>query len=106
MIADADYFPEVLQVVPLERHEILVYFDDGSIHRFDVEPLLDRPVFQPLRDLPLFRSTLTVIHGTVAWDLRGDRDESACVDLDPLVLYRETSEVEEPAWLREPARLP
>ena len=103
MIEDARYFPEVLQVVPTQGYEILLYFDDGSIHRFDVEPLLDRPVFRPLRDPALFRSALTLIHGTVAWDLRGDRDETSCVDLDPLALYRETPEVEEPSWLRDPA---
>jgi hypothetical protein len=104
MIEHDAYFPEVLQVVPLDGYRILVYFDDGTIHRYDVEPLLDQSVFAPLRDVKLFRSTLTVMGGTVAWDLRGDRDESACIDLDPLALYRETPEVEEPAWLREPAR--
>ena len=77
MMEQEAYFPRVLQAVPLEGYRILVYFGDGTIHRCDVEPFLDQPVFAALRDSTLFRSALTVIGGTVAWDLRGDRDESA-----------------------------
>ena len=35
------------------------YFDDGSIRQFDVAPLLDGPVFQPFKDVELFRHALT-----------------------------------------------
>lgn len=61
MIDNPNYMPQVLQViaVPGDGYLILLYFDDGSIHQYDVAPLLDQPVFRPLRDRALFRRTLT-----------------------------------------------
>ena len=102
MIDHPDYMPEVLQVIaaPGDGYRILLYFDDGSIHQFDAAPLLDQPVFRPLRDRALFRRALTVLNGTAAWDLAGTRDETRCIDLDPLVLYRTTPEIDEPAWVK------
>ena len=52
MIDNPNYMPQVLQVIaaPGDDYVILLYFDDGSIHQYDVEPLLDQPVFRPLRD--------------------------------------------------------
>ena len=99
MIDNPNYMPQVLQVIaaPGDDYVILLYFDDGSIHRYDVEPLLDQPVFRPLRDRSLFRRALTVLNGTAAF--AGTRDETRCIDLDPLVLYRTTPEIEEPAWV-------
>ena len=101
MIDHPNYMPEVLQVIaaPGAGYRILLYFDDGSIHQFDAAPLLDQPVFRPLRDRALFRRALTVLNGTAAWDLAGTRDETRCIDLDPLVLYRTTPEIDEPAWI-------
>ena len=101
MIDHPNYMPEVLQVIaaPGAGYRILLYFDDGSIHQFDAAPLLDQPVFRPLRDRALFRRALTVLNGTAAWDLAGTRDETRCIDLDPLVLYRTTPEIDEPAWV-------
>ena len=101
MIDNPNYMPKVLQVIaaPGDDYVILLYFDDGSIHQCDVEPLLGQPVFRPLRDRSLFRRALTVLNGTAAWDLAGTRDETRCIDLDPLVLYRTTPEIEEPAWV-------
>jgi hypothetical protein len=101
VIDNPNYMPQVLQVIaaPSDGYLILLYFDDGSIHQYDVEPLLDQPVFRPLRDRSLFRRTLTVLNGTAAWDLCGTRDETRCIDLDPRVLYRTTPEIEEPAWV-------
>lgn len=99
MITDPQYYPEVLQVVAGTDHELFVYFNDGSIHRFDASALLGGEVFAPLRDPETFRRTLTVINRTVAWDLGGDRSPDRCVDLDPISLYRDSPEVEEPPFL-------
>ena len=101
MMNNPMYYPEVIQVVPGDRFEIFVYFNDGSIHLFDVEPLLKDPVFQAVSDEETFRRTLTVMGQTVAWDIQGNRDPHACIDLDPLELYRSTPVVAEPDWLRE-----
>ena len=104
MIDHPDYMPQVLQVIaaPGDGYGILLYFDDGSIHQYDVAPLRDQPVFRPLRDRAVFRQALTVLNGTAAWDLAGARDETRCIDLDPLVLYRTTPEIDEPAWVAGP----
>ncbi len=99
MITSPSYFPQVLQVVAGDDYELFVYFDDGSIHRTDVRPLLAGEVFAPLRDPQVFRVALTVMNGTVAWDVSRTRDPTKCIDLDPLVLYRDTPTVPEPAWL-------
>jgi hypothetical protein len=99
MITDPRYFPEVLQVIPAPEYHVLVYFDDGSIHDFDAQPLLEHGVFAPLKDERRFRTTITVMNGTLAWDLQGNRDETACLDVDPLVIYRESPEVDEPSWV-------
>lgn len=104
MITDPRYFPEVLQVIPAPDNHVLVYFDDGSIRHFDARPLLEKEVFVPLQDDERFRSTITVMNGTLAWDLHGNRDETACLDVDPLVIYRESPEVEEPEWVERKPR--
>ena len=30
---------------------------------------------------------MTVMNGSVAWDLEGNRDATKCIDIDPFVLY-------------------
>ena len=84
------FFPHVLQVVPTDDYQVYAYFNDGSVRLFDVKPLI-KPgtVFEPLADISFFKNTLTVINHTVAWDMKGDRDPTACVDLDPLVLFEQ-----------------
>ena len=101
MIEDPNYMPEVVQVIatPACDYQMILYFDDGSIRRFDAAHLLDGPVFQPLKDRELFRRALTVMNGTAAWDIAGTRDEWQCIDLDPVVLYRESQEIDEPDWV-------
>jgi len=82
------FYPFVLQVVPTDDYKIYSYFNDGSIRLFNVKPLIKpNTVFEPLIDIEFFKSRATIINGTAAWDITGNRDETACVDLDPLVLF-------------------
>ena len=39
------------------------------------------------------------MNGTAAWDIAGTRDEWQRINLDPLVLYRESQEIDEPDWV-------
>ena len=95
------YIPEVVQVVPGTGHQMYVYFDDGSIHLYDAAPLIrEGTVFEPLKDERVFRSSLTVMNGTAAFDLTGKRDPYDCVDIAPEELY-DGRVVEDP--LEEPA---
>ena len=90
------FFPSVLQVVPTDDYKIYSYFNDGSIRLYDVKPLIKPDtVFEPLSEINFFKSRATVMNGTAAWDITGNRDETACVDLDPLVLFN-TPAVDDP----------
>lgn len=82
-----EYFPTVVQVVPLDNFHVQVFFDDGKIVEYDAIEDLQTELFESLRDIKVFKETCTVMNGTLAWDLFGNRDESNCIDIDPFTLY-------------------
>lgn len=45
------------------------------------------PVFRPLRNRKTFLSTMTVINGTLAFDVAGNHNEYKCVDIDPETIF-------------------
>jgi hypothetical protein len=92
-------YPEVIQVIPTEDYKVYVYFDDGRIKLFDASELIQKGVFAQLRDKTKFMKTCRVLNGTLAWDIMENYDEAACLDLDPLELYRSCPEVDEPTWM-------
>ena len=80
--------PAILQAVPGDHFTVYAYCNDGAVRLVDVKPLIARGgVFAPLADADFFRSRLTILNDTVSWDLTGDRDPAACVDLDPAQIY-------------------
>ncbi|MBD5479604.1 MAG: DUF2442 domain-containing protein [Lachnospiraceae bacterium] len=79
--------PKIVQVVPTEEHTVYVYFEDGKIVCYDVIPLLDKEAFAVLREVEYFIKTCTIMNGTLAWDVAGNRDNTACIDIDPETLY-------------------
>jgi hypothetical protein len=56
-----------------------IVFDTGEKRTVDLEPFLQGPIFQPVRDDPEAFEAVRIIGGTVAWDSGGD--------IDPDVLY-------------------
>ena len=89
--------PQVVQVLAGGDFTVYVYFLDGAIRLLDAKPLLKHGgVFAPLCDKNTFRNSLTVMNGTVAWDLEGTRNVSACIDLDPCELYDSCPSVADP----------
>lgn len=82
-----EYFPTVVQVIPLDNYHVQVFFDDGKIVDYDAGNDLDNEIFAPLKDIQLFKDRCTVLNHTLAWDMAGNRDISACIDIDPFVLY-------------------
>lgn len=80
-------FPEIVQVVPNDNYTVTVHFEDGKIVLYNVAPLLDKKIFQPLIDKNIFVNACTIINETLAWDLEGNRDASKCIDIDPETLY-------------------
>ena len=85
---DSCFFPEVLQVVPGDNYTVYAYFNDGTVRCYDASELvMGTGVFAQLRDRKVFVDALTVMNGTVAWDIAGNRDATKCIDIDPFVLY-------------------
>ena len=82
------YFPTVVQAVPGDGYQVYAYFTDGSIHLYDMKPLVSRGgVFALLKDKVYFDARLTVLNGTIAWDMTGELDASNCIDIDPFDVY-------------------
>jgi hypothetical protein len=72
--------PDVKAAVALEPYIGRVLFVDGEVRDVDVEPILDGPVFTPLRDVEEFRKVgVDEETRTVAWPNGAD--------LDPDVIY-------------------
>ncbi|WP_066456723.1 DUF2442 domain-containing protein [Anaerotruncus rubiinfantis] len=84
-----DYIPVVIQAVASDDYKVYAYFDDGSIKCLDMSERLDKEIFLPLRDIGVFKNTLTVLNDTVAWDLTGRHDPADCIDIDPLTVYEQ-----------------
>ena len=85
---DKMFIPEVLQAVPADGYRVYAYFNDGSIHLYDMSPSIKKGgVFERICDKAVFDSALTVMNGTIAWDLSGDRDPKQCVDIDPYTVF-------------------
>ena len=81
-----DYFPEIVQVVPHNDHTVSIYFSDGKIVCYDVNPYLNDGVFKSLKDEKTFIDSCTIMNDTLAWDINNG-DASACIDIDPETLY-------------------
>lgn len=80
-------FPKVVQVIPTKDYSIYVYFEDGKIVYYDMLPMIEKEVFQLLKNLDVFMNACTVMNDTLAWDIQGNRDNTACLDIDPDTLY-------------------
>ena len=76
-----EYFPTVVQVIPLDNYHVQVFFDDGKIVDYDTTQDLKSS------NIENFKNTCTVMNGTLAWDISGKMDESDCIDIDPFTLY-------------------
>ena len=65
---DPRFYPEVYQAVAGKDYTVYAYMNDGSVRKFDVKPLIKKGgVFKKIEDKEIFKNTLTVLNGTVAW---------------------------------------
>lgn len=87
-------FPKVVQVVPMKNYSVYVYFEDGKIVCYDMTEMLNKEVFSILKDIEIFMDTCTILNDTLAWDIKGNRDNTACLDIDPDTLYELPAEQE------------
>jgi hypothetical protein len=75
----------ILHIVEVEvcgPHSLSMLFNDGVRKRVDLTPLLNGPVFEPLKD-PAYsaRVTLDPVAGTVVWPNGADLAPEALCDL-------------------------
>lgn len=82
--------PSVKTAIPLEPYVVRVVFGDGEVRDVDIEPLLDGPVFEALRDVTAFAQVRVDEYGeTIVWPNGAD--------LDPDVLYGIAAPASRPA---------
>ena len=94
-----EYYPEVVQSVAGPGKTVYAYFSDGKITKLDMSSALAAGgVFSALADDSFFRDALTVLNGSVAWDVSGNYDPTTCIDIDPFVAY-EAERAEDPLEL-------
>lgn len=92
-----ELMPAVVQAVPGDDFTVYAYCNDGAVRLVDVKPLIAKGgVFAPLSDVEFFRERLTILNDTVAWDITGDRDPTACVDLDADQIFAKAPIVTDP----------
>ena len=87
---------KIIQVIPTKDFKVYLYFENGKIKLFNAFELINKGIFKQISETDFFVSRCTVLNDTLAWDLKGDYDDTACLDLDPEELYRACPEVKEP----------
>lgn len=80
---------EIKSAYPVGSHHLILEFDTGEYRVVNVHPLLEGPVFEPLKDPALFRQVMVDPDArTVAWPNGAD--------LDPDLLYARSIPLELP----------
>lgn len=87
---------EVVQVIPQEDYNVIIYFVDGAIKKIDISQLIGKGVFERLNDKDFYKNNCTVLNGTLAWTLDGCYDKYNCIDIDPYVLYEKGVNIKDP----------
>lgn len=76
--------PRAKKVRSLGEYKIEVEFTNGEVRVFDVSPLLNLPVYEPLKNRSYFERVF-VEHGIVQWPNE--------IDISPDMLYLDSKEV-------------
>ena len=78
-----DKIVHILRAEVVGDHRLRLEFDDGSCKTVDVSPLLDGPVFEPLRDPKYFaRLVVDSVSKTLTWPNGADFAPEALYALD------------------------
>ena len=75
----------VKEVKPLEDYKLFLKFSNDENRIFDVIPLLEKPVYKPLKDKNLFNKVHIVYGYTIAWNNELDMcPDSLYIDSKPV----------------------
>ena len=70
------HYPKVQAVRAVDRHTLLVVFDNADKRLYDVEPLLEKEAFFPLRNFAFFKNVQVDSSGyAVYWNDEIDLSE-------------------------------
>jgi hypothetical protein len=70
---------EVIKVTPLENYRLLVKFENGEQKTKDMTGLLDKPAFNLLKDLSIFKSVM-IVDGAITWITSDGNEIDLCPD--------------------------
>lgn len=73
-------------VKPIGNYNLILTFSNGEKRQFDMNPYLDKGIFQELRELSMF-NTVRLSFDTIEWKNQAD--------LDPEVLYKDSVKIKE-----------
>jgi len=76
---------EVKSVKPLDNYMLLLTFANNEQRCYDIKPLLDRGVFNSLKDIAMF-NTVRVCFDSIAWANQ--------VDIAPETLYEDSVKIQ------------
>lgn len=70
------HYPKVVSALAIDRHTLLVEFDNNEKKKYDVTPLLSRDMFSPLKNPTLFKAVQVEQGGyAVVWNSKIDISE-------------------------------
>ena len=69
----------VKEVKPINNYNLILTFSNGEKRQFDMNPYLNKGIFQELRDISKF-NTVRISFDTIEWYNEAD--------LDPEILYK------------------
>ena len=82
--------PRIFQVVPNDDFTVRVYFDDGTVKKYDAKRLIDKGgIYTPLANLDFFADRCVIMNNTLAWDVSGIWDTELCIDVCPDMIYQQ-----------------
>lgn len=87
---------QVVQVYPMKNYDVVVYFVDGNIRKYNVSHLVGNGAFKVLENEDFYLNNCTVLNNTLAWTLDGTYDPYNCLDIDPFVIYEQGIPIEDP----------
>ena len=73
-------------VKPINNYNLILTFSNGEKRQFDMNPYLDKGIFQDLRDVSKF-NTVRLSFDTIEWENEAD--------LYPEVLYKDSVKIKE-----------
>lgn len=87
---DVSQWARVVQVIPCDNYDVIIYYDTGHIFKINCRHLLDSPTMEKFKDIELFKKHCVILNSNVAWYLGDDRyDDWNCYDLDNEIVFKE-----------------